>query len=562
MNMNQVGPGNTGSQSPGYPMSGINNPNMDMRTTAVQHQPGQLPTRIEPKVSSTPETVSSIDSSSNVSILSELSVPVAGATPAVPMPGTYKPNVSSPTMTIETLKELDDLETSVIVSSITNMNTEDINIEKKPNQNNLARKEIPESFMNMKLDNLENLFSHLDNKTLEDQWKSVLMQVDLLQKKKESVSVARCYPYSNRAPDVLPFDFNRLVLQNCKDDYINASLVSASDAKSGTFIVTQTPISKDKEDFWSMIWQEGTETVVSLVTDQDMGDGGYLPLEKNRSMKEGKFSVTVQSIKQKEMYIERVVNLNNENMKQTRAIIHIQLLSKDNRSMSHVAMAMMDIRAQQRFPNKPVLVHCKDGGNKSGTFIALVSLIMEMEKLSDEWPDVKSKIAHLLSQRKGIIREKLHIKDVIEALVFFLKIKLGKDTENKKSTTTPAINAIEQDFVGLSVASLKAELQPCHPPILDVFDSISSIAPTLQGETKMDNSSTNLTSLELDIGTSPVSNIPVDDLTKLADLSMPVHEGKSKKISKDDFNSPAKKLGLSNDPSDPLGQLDPLWSLK
>ena len=193
-----------------------------------------------------------------------------------------------------------------------------------------------------------------------------------------------------------------------------------------------------------------------------------------------------------------------------------------------------------------------------------MSLIMEMDNLADNWPDVQLKIAHLLTQRKGIIREKVCIKDVLEALIVFLKIKLGKDTDDKKSTAPPVISAIEQDFVGLSVASLKAELQP--QPLIDEFESNISTGPTPQVDTdapvEMDNSSSNLTTLELDIGNSPVKNIDIADLTKLANLSVPVQEGKPKKISKEDFISPAKKLGSSSDPSDPLGQLDPLWSLK
>merc|ERR1712173_318775 len=109
-----------------------------------------------------------------------------------------------------------------------------------------------------------------------------------------------------------------------------------------------------------------------------------------------------------------------------------------------------------------------------------------MDKLDDDWPDVKTKIAHLLTQRKGIIREKVCIKDVLEAIIFYLKIKLGKDTDDKKTAAPSVINTIEQDFVGLSVASLKAELQPCQPnplPLLDGFDSSISTTPTPQAET-------------------------------------------------------------------------------
>ena len=50
---------------------------------------------------------------------------------------------------------------------------------------------------------------------LESLWKDVLGSVDK-DGKKLSVSVARCYPTRNRAPDILPYDQSRVQLKNSK----------------------------------------------------------------------------------------------------------------------------------------------------------------------------------------------------------------------------------------------------------------------------------------------------------------------------------------------------------
>merc|ERR1719450_1650271 len=99
----QGGHGSMVGPRPGYPVSSNNK--MEMTNPAsVQHPPS-----IEPTASKIPQTLASVDSSSNVSILSELSVPAAvPQQPAVPMPGTIKPKVSSPpSVTTDTLNELD-----------------------------------------------------------------------------------------------------------------------------------------------------------------------------------------------------------------------------------------------------------------------------------------------------------------------------------------------------------------------------------------------------------------------------------------------------------------------
>ena len=54
-------------------------------------------------------------------------------------------------------------------------------------------------------------------------------------------------------------------------------------------------------------------------------------------------------------------------------------------------------------------------------------------------------------------------------------------------------------------------------------------------------------------------NIP-DDLFKLADITID-KEKKTKKITKEDFLNPSEQMSRI-DPTDPLSQLDPLWSLK
>jgi len=102
-----------------------------------------------------------------------------------------------------------------------------------------------------------------------------------------------------------------------------------------------------------LVWQEGTETVVCLATETELGQSSYLPAEKNTSIIEGGFTITVQSVQYVDGLIEKVVNLHNNTMKQTRAIIHVQIsVGHFSKFLAQAAIKMISLRNQQRFTHQ------------------------------------------------------------------------------------------------------------------------------------------------------------------------------------------------------------------
>jgi protein tyrosine phosphatase len=81
-----------------------------------------------------------------------------------------------------------------------------------------------------------------------------------------------------------------------QDDYINASYIKNISPHSPDFIVTQLPLKTTVLEFLGLIWQEGLETVVSLVPVQDMAEGVYIPQGKE-SLTVGDFVISLQSVK-------------------------------------------------------------------------------------------------------------------------------------------------------------------------------------------------------------------------------------------------------------------------
>ena len=428
-----------------------------------------------------------------------------------------------------------------------------------------VEEDIPVELLTKRIESLESFLAALNNKTIEDLWKDISI-LEERPAKKSSVSVARCYPFSNRAPDVLPYDFNRVVLQQGRDDYINASNVTTTDRGHSQYIVSQAPLAKGFQEFWRMIWQEGIETVVCLATDLELAEALYFPKEKGSVLKEGSFSLTTQSIKNCLSFTERVLKLSNSSTGQTRALIHLQILGwHHTEAILDTAEAMTRLRGQQRYSSKPVLVHCLDGGSRSGSFLTINSWLQEKSfddgDGGDGIPEIKTKIQNLLTQRKGIIRDKMVLKHIYQVILFAMKRLISPEVGGTVPTVpmadqgTPRQSS-EPDFVGLTVASLKVELQKDRSVSPEVVqekkDAVESSVPAEESGQVSPLS-------QIDLSQGPNSNIPTD-LTQLADLSLT--ESKTKKITKEDFFSPAKKVGPTNNDSDPLSQLDPLWSMK
>ena len=209
--------------------------------------------------------------------------------------------------------------------------------------------------LSLEVDRIQNLVSILSSKTpdlIEAEWKEVLAMVES-DKAKHSVSVARCFPGKNRVLDVLPYDQTRVVLREAKDDYINASTISNPGDLCCANIVTQAPASRRKGEFWSMVWQEGVETLVCLSLDQELGEAAYLPKDETSIAVDG-FTITLLDSKSHPNFMERVINITNTTNHQTRALVQLQMvglagpdLPLSPACLLDMAVATLELKRQQ-----------------------------------------------------------------------------------------------------------------------------------------------------------------------------------------------------------------------
>jgi len=425
---------------------------------------------------------------------------------------------------------------------------------------------------------------------LEKHWKEVLDTAEIGEKR--SVSVARCYPDMNRTPDVLPYDQTRVELKGWKDDYINASRItsfSSGSSVSGA-VVTQAPHTRYLSQFWGLVWQEGVEVLVCLVPDHDLGEAGvYLPIEKEKK-EVGNFTISTFSCKRHATYLERVVNVTNKDGGRTRVLVHLQMLGWQGPDLPVSPAPLIDtaLAVLEQKSRSTILVHCLEGSSKSGTFLSLLWLVAELEgkplplpSPTSSWPPVVQAMAHVVRQRKGIVRDKQYVGLVYQALLHYCDHTLSKAgmLNTSLSKTLPPVTS-EQFPVQSASGQLPGSQHHPSPSPAPSFASVPEmelVEPPnkLNQKDPVQSHHDELASLHLDThgaesfpvtgsvsdsqGVSP--KIPTD-LSKLADISL-TESPKKQRITKEDFLRPSTSLVTKEqNPKDPLDMLDPLWSLK
>ena len=429
---------------------------------------------------------------------------------------------------------------------------------------------------------------------LEKHWKEVLDTAEAGDKR--SVSVARCYPDMNRTPDVLPYDQTRVELKGWKDDYINASRIASfrSVGSVSGAVVTQAPQARYLSQFWSLVWQEGVEVLVCLVPDHDLGGVGvYLPQEKEKR-EVGNFTISTFSCKRHPTYIERVVNVLNKDGGSTRALVHLQMIGWQGPDLPASPAPLVDtaLAVLEQKSRSTILVHCLEGSSKSGTFLSLLWLVAEMEgkalplsSSTSTWPAVVQAMAHVVRQRKGMVRDRQYVGLVYQALLHYCNHtlrKAGMPNTSLSNSVPVTLPTVTTEQFPIQCASVQLPGSQHHPspspapsstsvPEMELVDPPKQLVHKDPVQSHQDE----LASLHLDThgaescpvtgsvsdsqGASP--KIPTD-LSKLADISL-TESPKKQRITKEDFLKPSTGLVTKEqNPKDPLDMLDPLWSLK
>ncbi|XP_028970101.2 receptor-type tyrosine-protein phosphatase alpha isoform X2 [Esox lucius] len=205
----------------------------------------------------------------------------------------------------------------------------------------------------------------------------------------------------NRVLQIIPYEFNRVIIPVKRGeedtDYVNASFVDGYRQKD-SYIASQGPLQHTIEDFWRMIWEWRSCSVVMLTELEERGQekcAQYWP--SDGGMVCGDISIELKREEESESYTVRDLLVTNNRENKARAVRQFHFhgwpevgIPSDGKGMINIIAAVQ--KQQQQSGNHPITVHCSAGAGRTGTFCALSTVLerVKAEAILDVFQTVKS----------------------------------------------------------------------------------------------------------------------------------------------------------------------------
>ncbi|XP_070257923.1 receptor-type tyrosine-protein phosphatase H isoform X3 [Myotis yumanensis] len=194
----------------------------------------------------------------------------------------------------------------------------------------------------------------------------------------------------NRYRNVLPYDWSRVPLRSLGgapgSDYINASFMPGLWSPR-EFIATQGPLPQTVGDFWRLVWEQQSHTLVMLTNCMELGRvkcEHYWPLDA-QPCTHGHLQVTLEGEKVMENWTVRDLKLRHTQEQKTLSVRQFHYVAWPDHGVPHSPDPLLAFwKVLRQWLDKtpqggPPIVHCSAGVGRTGTLIALDVLLRQLE---------------------------------------------------------------------------------------------------------------------------------------------------------------------------------------
>ncbi|XP_054566052.1 receptor-type tyrosine-protein phosphatase H [Eptesicus fuscus] len=194
----------------------------------------------------------------------------------------------------------------------------------------------------------------------------------------------------NRYRNVLPYDWSRVALRSLGgapgSDYINASFMPGLWSPR-EFIATQGPLPQTVGDFWRLVWEQQSHTLVMLTNCVELGRvkcEHYWPLDA-QPCTHGHLQVTLEGEKVMQNWTVRDLKLRHTQEQKTLSVRQFHYVAWPDHGVPHSPDPLLAFWKVLRewLDNTPgggpPIVHCSAGVGRTGTLIALDVLLRQLE---------------------------------------------------------------------------------------------------------------------------------------------------------------------------------------
>ncbi|XP_065069823.1 receptor-type tyrosine-protein phosphatase mu-like [Rhopilema esculentum] len=227
----------------------------------------------------------------------------------------------------------------------------------------------------------------------------------------------------NRYANIAAYDHSRVILKPVPgdmngSDYINASYIDGYHYPE-EYIATQGPTEDTIVDFWRMIWQERSSTIVCLTNLHELGRAKcnqYWPTVGEERY--GGITVALVSTDKTANYIIRTMDIRHDQSEEVRQVCQFHFLSWPDYGTPVHPTCLLSLRRRVRhfYDGKtPMILHCSAGVGRTGCFVLIDVMLERFAK--EKTIDVYNYLHYLRTRRINMVQTEDQYFFVHEALL-------------------------------------------------------------------------------------------------------------------------------------------------
>uniref|UniRef100_A0A1A8LYL5 Receptor-type tyrosine-protein phosphatase F n=1 Tax=Nothobranchius pienaari TaxID=704102 RepID=A0A1A8LYL5_9TELE len=227
----------------------------------------------------------------------------------------------------------------------------------------------------------------------------------------------------NRYANVIAYDHSRVVLTSVDavpgSDYINANYIDGY-RKQNAYIATQGPLAETFGDFWRMVWEQRTASVVMMTRLEEKSRikcDQYWPSRGTETY--GMVQVTLLDTMELATFCVRTFSLHKSGSSERREVRQFQFTAWPDHGVPEYPTPFLNFLRRVKACNPPdagpIIVHCSAGVGRTGCFIVIDAMLERIRH--ERTVDIYGHVTLMRSQRNYMVQTEDQYSFIHEALL-------------------------------------------------------------------------------------------------------------------------------------------------
>ncbi|XP_014872280.1 receptor-type tyrosine-protein phosphatase F isoform X2 [Poecilia latipinna] len=266
----------------------------------------------------------------------------------------------------------------------------------------------------------------------------------------------------NRYANVIAYDHSRVVLTSVDavpgSDYINGNYIDGY-RKQNAYIATQGPLPETLSDFWRMVWEQRSNTIVMMTRLEEKSRvkcDQYWPSRGTETY--GMIQVTMLDTVELATYSVRTFALYKNGSSEKREVRQFQFMAWPDHGVPEYPTPILAFLRRVKACNPPdagpMVVHCSAGVGRTGCFIVIDAMLERMKH--EKTVDIYGHVTCMRAQRNYMVQTEDQYIFIHESL---LEAATCGNTEVPARNLYAHIQKLTQPPPGETVTAMELEFK-------------------------------------------------------------------------------------------------------